>query len=92
LANSFIILDEAQNFSRTELLNIISRVGEGSKVVFLADPAQVDNKFLQAGERSDIWAVVNKLKDESVFAHITLTKTERSKLAELASRILESEN
>lgn len=91
LSNSFIILDEAQNFSRTELLNIISRVGTDSKLVLLWDAAQVDNKFLQPGAKADVWSVIKRLKDEELFAHVTLTQTERSKVAELASRILETE-
>lgn len=90
LSKSFIILDEAQNFSRTELLNIISRVGEGSKLVILADSYQVDNRFLQAGDKADIWSVIRGFQNDDIFAHVTLTKTERSRLAELASRMLEN--
>lgn len=90
LTNSFIILDEAQNFSFTELLNIISRVGEGSKLVLLFDSHQVDNRWLQTGARAEIWSVINHLKDQDLFAHITLQRTERSRVAELASRILEA--
>jgi len=89
LSNSFIILDEAQNFSRSELLNIISRVGEGSKIVLVHDAAQVDNRFLKSGSKSEIWSVIDGFKDEELFAHVTLQKTERSRLAELASRMLE---
>lgn len=90
LSNTFIILDEAQNFSRSELLNIISRVGEGSKIVLAFDSAQVDNKFLQSGKNADVWSVVDSLKSEDIFSHITLMTTERSRVAEIASRILES--
>lgn len=89
IANTFIILDEAQNFSRSELLNIISRVGEGSKIVLLFDSAQVDNRYLSSGKNADIWSVVNELKESELFAHVTLTKTERSRVAELASSLLE---
>lgn len=92
LSRSFIILDEAQNFSRTELLNIISRVGEGSKLVILSDPFQVDNRFLQSGDKADIWSVIRSFKNEDIFAHVTLRKTERSRLAELASAMLAQEN
>lgn len=90
LADTFIILDEAQNFSRNELLNILSRTGEGSKVVLLFDAQQVDNRYLQSGKNADIWSVIDSLKQEEIFAHITLTKTERSRLAEIASNILEN--
>lgn len=88
LANSYIILEEAQNFSRSEILNILSRAGQGSKIVLTSDAAQVDNKYLQTGKNADIWSVVGTLKNEDLFAHITLNKTERSKVADLASRIL----
>ena len=91
LAKSFIILDEAQNFSRSELLNIVARVGEGSKLVILWDQAQVDNRFLRGGKDADVWSVVRSFKNEDVFGHVTLTVTERSRLAELASRFLEED-
>lgn len=90
LADSYIVLEEAQNFSRSEILNILSRAGQGSKIVLTFDSAQVDNKYLQSGKDADIWSVIDSLKNESLFAHMTLTKTERSRVAELASRILES--
>jgi len=89
LANTYMVLEEAQNFSRSEILNILSRAGEGSKIILTFDAAQVDNRFLQAGKNADIWSVIETLKDENLFAHITLKKTERSQVAELASRILE---
>lgn len=89
LADSYIVLEEAQNFSRSEILNILSRAGQGSKIVLTFDSAQVDNKYLQSGKDADIWSVIDSLKNESLFAHMTLTKTERSRVAELASRILE---
>lgn len=88
LSNSYIILEEAQNFSRSEILHILSRAGEGTKMVLTSDPNQVDNKFLQAGNRADIWSVVDNLKVEEVFAHVTLTKTERSRVAAITSRLL----
>ena len=88
LSSSFIILDEAQNFSRNELLNIISRVGENSKVVLLFDADQVDSRFLKSGKQAEIWSIVKDLKKEDFFGHITLTKTERSKVAEVASKLL----
>lgn len=88
LSNTYIILEEAQNFSRAEILNIISRVGEGSKLVMTWDADQVDNKYLRSGEQSDVWTIVESMRQEDVFAHITLSKTERSKVSELASRLL----
>ncbi len=90
LSNTFMILEEAQNFSRSEILNILSRAGEGTKIVLTWDAAQVDSRFLKSGKDADVWSVVNSLKHEDIFAHITLTKTERSRVAEAASRILET--
>lgn len=89
ITDTYMVLDEAQNFSRNELLNIISRAGEGTKVVLLYDSAQVDSKYLQSGPKAEVWSVVDSLKSSELFGHITLTKSERSKVAELASRILE---
>lgn len=88
ITDTFMVLDEAQNFSRNELLNILSRAGEGTKIVLLADSAQVDNRFLQSGARSEVWSVVDSLKSSELFGHVTLTQTERSAVAELASDIL----
>lgn len=90
LSNSYIILEEAQNFSRSEILNIMSRAGEGTKLVLTSDPNQVDNKFLQSGPNADIWSVIDSLKHEDLFAHITLTRTERSRVAAVTSRLLAS--
>lgn len=92
LSNAFIILDEAQNFSRSELLNILSRVGENTKIVLTSDADQVDNKFLKAGRKADIWSVINSLKQEDIFSHITLLKTERSIVANLAAKIIAEGN
>lgn len=88
ITDTFMVLDEAQNFSRSELLNILSRAGEGTKVVFLFDADQVDNKFLQTGPRADVWSVIDSLKSSELFGHVTLVTTERSAVAELASSLL----
>lgn len=88
LSDSFIVLDEAQNFSQAELLNILSRAGEGTKMVLCWDADQVDNRFLQSGSRAEIWSLVESMKKEDLFAHVTLKKTERSRLAELAAKML----
>lgn len=90
LSNCFVILDEAQNFSRSELLNIISRAGVGTKMVLCSDSNQVDNRFLQSGSKADIWSVINDLKGFREFAHVTLSRTERSRVAEIASSLLEA--
>lgn len=88
IASAYIILEEAQNFSRTEILNILSRAGVGSKIVLTFDAQQVDSRFLPSGPRAEVWSVIETLKSSSLFAHVTLQKTERSKVAELASSIL----
>lgn len=89
LHNTFIIIDEAQNLSRYELLNVLSRVGHGSKVVLTFDDAQVDNPKLQRGPGADVWRVVRRLATEDIFAHITLSTVQRSEVARLAGKILE---
>lgn len=89
LSNCYIILEEAQNFSRNELLHILSRTGEGTKMVLTFDPNQVDNRFLQSGKNADIWSVIDSLRSESILAHITLQQTERSRVAAVTSRLLE---
>lgn len=90
LANCFVVLDEAQNFSRKELLSILTRVGENTKVVLLHDSEQVDNRFLKSGKEAEVLSLVDELKTSDLFAHITLAKTERSKVAELAAGLLSS--
>lgn len=89
LARAYVILEEAQNFSRSEILNVMSRLGPGSKLVMTFDDAQVDNRYLQSSDRADVWSVVNRMASEELFAHITLFQTERSPAAELASRVLQ---
>lgn len=91
ISNTFIIIEEAQNFSRSELLNIISRTGAGSKVVLTWDPDQVDNKFLQSGKKADIWGLIELMRGNPLFSHITLSRSERSPLAESATILLNSE-
>lgn len=85
--NSFTIVDEAQNFSPAVLLTILSRVGKGSKIVFLWDATQKDNANI--GYNDGIISVVDKLKNHDMFAHISLNKSERSDIAEIAGNILE---
>lgn len=85
--NSFVIVDEAQNFEPSVLLTILSRIGKGSKIVFLWDATQKDNEKL--GYNDGIVSVVDKLKDSPMFAHISLMRSERSDVAELAGNILE---
>lgn len=85
--NALIIIDEAQNFERLTLLSILSRLGENSKAVLSWDAAQRDNIYISKDD--GITAVVDIMKNEPLFAHITLTKSERSRAAEMATRILD---
>ena len=89
ISNAILIIEEAQNFSSSELLHILSRAGKDSKIILTFDAAQVDNKYLRSGQNADVWKLIDQLKDKGVAAHITLKKTERSKIAEVASAILE---
>lgn len=85
--DNFVIVDESQNFEPAVLLTILSRLGENSKIVFLWDATQKDN--LSIGYNDGIVSVVEKLKSYDLFAHISLIKSERSKVAGIAGVILE---
>jgi PhoH-like ATPase len=87
LPGQYIIIDEAQNLTRHEVKTVISRVGEGSKIVLLGDPEQIDHPYLDAGSNGLAYAVA-KFQDQSLAGHITLVKGERSPLARLAAAIL----
>lgn len=89
LTNTFVIIDEAQNLERNVLLSILSRTGANTKVVLCWDAAQSDN--LSIGRNDGIVSLVERLKEEPAFAHVTLTKSERSPVAAMASRILEED-
>ena len=87
IANSFIIIDEAQNLSVHELKTIITRVGEGTKIVLTGDIEQIDTVYLDATSNGLSYAV-EKFKEHDISGHITLQKGERSKVATLAAKIL----
>lgn len=87
LPEQFIIIDEAQNLSKHEVKTIITRAGEGAKIVLMGDPDQVDAPHLDSMNNGLVY-VINKFKEESVSGHITLLKSERSKLAQIATQIL----
>jgi PhoH-like ATPase len=86
LHDSFVIVDEAQSLERGVLLTVLSRVGSGSRVVLTHDVAQRDN--LRVGRHDGVVAVVEKLKGHPLFAHVTLTRSERSPIAELVTDML----
>lgn len=87
LTDTIVILDEAQNLERATILTAISRLGKGSRVFLTHDVAQRDN--LHVGRYDGIAAVVERLKGQDLFAHTTLTRSERSPMAELATRLLD---
>lgn len=87
IANMFIIVDEAQNLTPHEVKTIISRVGDGSKIIITGDPQQIDNPYLDASSNGLSYCV-ERLKMSPLCGHITLHKSERSALADLAAERL----
>ena len=87
LHDSFVIVDEAQSLERGVLLTVLSRIGQNSRVVLTHDVAQRDN--LRVGRHDGVVAVVETLKGNPLFAHVTLTRSERSQIAALVTELLE---
>jgi PhoH-like ATPase len=87
IPNQYMIVDEAQNLTPHEVKTIITRVGDGTKIVLTGDPYQIDNPYVDAGNNG-LTTVVERFKNEPIAGHVTLTRGERSALAELASNIL----
>jgi PhoH-like ATPase len=87
LHDAFVIVDEAQSLERGVLLTVLSRVGQGSRVVLTHDVAQRDN--LRVGRHDGVAAVIEALKGHPLFAHVTLTRSERSPIAALVTEMLE---
>lgn len=87
LHDAFVIVDEAQSLERNVLLTVLSRIGRDSRVVLTHDVAQRDN--LRVGRHDGVVAVVEKLKGHPLFAHVTLTRSERSPIAALVTEMLE---
>jgi PhoH-like ATPase len=87
LHDSFVIVDEAQSLERGVLLTVLSRIGQGSRVVLTHDVAQRDN--LRVGRHDGVAAVIEALKGHPLFAHVTLTRSERSPIAALVTEMLE---
>jgi len=87
LSNVFFIIDEAQNLTPHEVKTIITRAGEGTKMVFTGDIEQIDSPYLDA-KSNGLTYLTDKMKGQDLFAHVNLVKGERSYLAELASNIL----
>jgi len=87
LPNQYMIVDDAQNLTPHEMKTILTRAGEGTKVVVTGDPYQIDTPYLDV-ESNGLTYLVDRLKGQPSYGHITFTKTERSRLADLASKLL----
>ncbi len=87
LSNVIFIVDEAQNLTPHEVKTIITRAGENTKVIFTGDVFQIDTPFLDA-ESNGLSYLIDRIRDNPLYAHVTLEKGERSELASLASRLL----
>lgn len=87
IPQQFIIVDEAQNLTPHEVKTIVSRAGEGTKIVLTGDPNQIDHPYLDFRSNGLCYAI-EKFKDNPLAGHVTLTKGQRSELAELAAKLL----
>jgi len=87
ICNSFIIIDEAQNMNRHEIKTVLTRVGEGTKIVLTGDIEQIDNIYIDS-TNNGLSYLVEKFKDQEIAGHVTLLKGERSKVASVSARIL----
>ena len=87
IPKQYMIVDEAQNLTPHEIKTIVTRAGEGTKLVLTGDPYQIDNPYVDSSSNG-LTYVVEKFKDQEISGHITLTKGERSPLAELAANLL----
>jgi PhoH-like ATPase len=87
IPNQYIIVDEAQNLTPHEVKTIITRAGDGTKIILTGDPFQIDNPYVDSTSNGLVH-LVNRFKNEKIAGHITMTKGERSVLAELAANLL----
>jgi PhoH-like ATPase len=87
IPKQYMIVDEAQNLTPHEIKTIITRAGEGTKIILTGDPYQIDNPYIDSSSNG-LTYVVEKFKGEDIAGHVTLTKGERSPLAELAANLL----
>ena len=87
LPKQFFVVDEAQNLTPHEVKTILTRAGEGTKIILTGDPEQIDNPYVDASSNG-LTYIVERFKDEAIAAHITLSRGERSPLAERATHLL----
>jgi PhoH-like ATPase len=87
IARRFFILDEAQQLTPHEVKTVITRISEGSKIILIGDPAQIDNPYVDSRSNGLVYCH-NRMKGQAIAGHVTLKKGERSELAELAADLL----
>jgi PhoH-like ATPase len=87
LPNQYFIVDEAQNLTPHEIKTILTRAGEGTKIVLTGDPYQIDNPYIDS-ENNGLTYVIERFRSAKIAAHITLKRGERSELATLAASLL----
>ncbi len=87
ISDRYLIVDEAQNLTPHEVKTIVSRVGEGTKIILTGDPYQIDNPYLDSSSNGLTYAA-ERMKGQELFGHVTLTKSERSALASIAAELL----
>lgn len=87
LSEMFCIIDEAQNLTPHEIKTVITRAGEGTKMIFTGDIQQIDQPYLDSQSNGLVY-MIDRMKDQNIFAHINLLKGERSELSDLASNLL----
>jgi PhoH-like ATPase len=87
IAGQYMVIDEAQNLTPLEVKTIVTRVGEGTKIIFTGDPYQIDNPYVDSSSNGFNY-VVSKFREQAIAAHIEMQKGERSELAEIAANLL----
>jgi PhoH-like ATPase len=87
IANQYMVIDESQNLTPLEVKTILTRVGQGTKIVFTGDPYQIDNPYVDSSSNGFNY-IISKFRNQPIAAHIELQKGERSELAELAANLL----
>ena len=87
ILGQFILCDKAQNLSPNMIKTLVTRVGDGSKIVFTGDPEQIDHPYLDSSSNG-LTYLVERLKGERITGHVTLFKGERSQVAEMGAKLL----
>ena len=88
ISNAFVIIDEAQNLTKHEVKTIITRIGEGTKIILTGDIEQIDNAYVLMRPQMVLYTRWRKFKDFPISGHVTFKKGERSEIASLAAKVL----